>query len=873
MALSVNTNLDRYEIRAPLGAGGMGEVYRAYDPRLRREVAVKVLPASFSADAERLARFEQEAQAVSALNHPNILVVHDFGSHAGAPFVVSELLKGKTLREELQELRGTGLPPRRAADYALQIARGLAAAHELGIVHRDIKPENLFVTEDGRVKILDFGIAKLTETAHSVEAQTDILTRKFETGQGVMMGTVHYMSPEQARGDNDSIDRRTDIFSFGVVLHEMLGGRRPFERETLPETLTAIIREDPPELSETNPAVTPALAQVARHCLEKNPARRFQSASDLAFNLENLSGLSGRAASPAAETQTTNAGAWSRRLPLVAALALALLVLGALTGYLASRRSASAPTVPSFTRLTFKRGLFHAARFEADGRGVAYSAEWEGSPVQLYSARLDFPESHALAPENTHLLAVSSSGEMAILTGAARQSRHLYSGTLALLAPGGTAPREIAENVFEADYAPGGRSLAVTREAGGFQLEFPAGKVLYKSSASGYISNPRVSPGGDRVAFFEHPVRYDQRGALVVVDLAGNRKALTDEWGSAQGLAWNGVGDEIWFSAGPGSSDQALYAVSLAGRQRLVARIPGGMLLHDVARDGRVLLTREDIRYTIMALAPGETKERNLSWLEQSNPMALTRDGRTLLFTEYGVATGPNYAACVRKTDGSPPVRLGEGEPLALSADERWVLTLRHAPRPQLVLLPVGAGEPRMLPPANLDYLRRAAFLPDGKRFIFSASEPGHGLRVYLQDVDGGQPQAISPEGVRLAATNPLSPDGKSFVVGVAQKTFVFSLDASRQPVEVNGLTPDDALTRWTDDGRGFYGYRFRGLPGAIFRLDIESGRREQLRELSPPDAAGVYAANQVVVTPDGKTYAYRYLSLLSDLYLVEGLK
>ncbi len=286
--IEAGTKFGRYEIVSLIGAGGMGEVYRARDPKLGRDVAIKVLPAAFSADAERLRRFEQEAQAAGALNHPNILSIYDVATHDGSLYVVSELLEGETLRERMD---GAALPSRKAIDYALQIAHGLAAAHEKGIVHRDLKPENLFITKDGRVKILDFGLAKLIEPKIENEAQTDVPTRRINTSPGAVMGTAGYMSPEQVRGRG--VDHRSDIFSFGTVLYEMLSGNRAFKGESAIETLNAILKEDPPDISPTNSNVPPALERIVRHCMEKSPEERFQSARDLAFALEAISGFSG----------------------------------------------------------------------------------------------------------------------------------------------------------------------------------------------------------------------------------------------------------------------------------------------------------------------------------------------------------------------------------------------------------------------------------------------------------------------------------------------------------------------------------------------------------------------------------------------------
>jgi serine/threonine protein kinase len=295
--ISSGTKLGRYEVRSKIGAGGMGEVYKARDTELARDVAVKVLPSGFSADRDRLSRFKQEACAAGALNHPNILVVHDIGAHDGSPYVVSELLEGETLR---QRIGGNPLSQRRAIDYALQIALGLAAAHEKGIIHRDLKPDNIFITNDGRVKILDFGLAKLTQD-DGVQQQSDIATRRADTDPGVVMGTAGYMSPEQVRGL--ALDQRSDIFSFGAILYEMLSGRRAFHGESAADTMSAVLREDPPELSKSNKSVSPALERVVNHCLEKTPAARFHTARDLAFALEAISG------STSVSTQTVTAPA------------------------------------------------------------------------------------------------------------------------------------------------------------------------------------------------------------------------------------------------------------------------------------------------------------------------------------------------------------------------------------------------------------------------------------------------------------------------------------------------------------------------------------------------------------------------------------
>jgi Tol biopolymer transport system component len=365
MALTSGTKLGPYEIVAPLGAGGMGEVYRARDTRLGRDVAIKVLPEGLAHDADRLRRFEQEARTIAALNHPNILGIHDIGVHDGAPFLVSEFLEGQTLREKL----GSGpLPVRRAIEYALGIAQGLAAAHEKGIVHRDLKPENVFVTRDGRIKVLDFGLAKLVRPEENQEPGVTLTSP--ETLPGTVMGTVGYMSPEQVRGE--PIDPRSDIFSFGAVLYEMLTGKRAFKRETSAETMTAILREEPPALSETGGQGPPELQRLLTRCLEKSVARRFQSASDLAFALESLSGASSGTSIAKGVPQRKSMRAW---LPWVVAAAL---LLG--TAAWEMTRPPVAPANPlekaHFTRVTDLKSV--EAAISPDGRFVAFVSDHDG---------------------------------------------------------------------------------------------------------------------------------------------------------------------------------------------------------------------------------------------------------------------------------------------------------------------------------------------------------------------------------------------------------------------------------------------------------------------------------------------------------------
>jgi serine/threonine protein kinase/Tol biopolymer transport system component len=874
MTLAPGTKLGRYEIRSKIGEGGMGEVYRARDEKLNRDVAIKVLPASFSQDADRLRRFEQEAQAAGTLNHPNILAVYDVGTHDGAPYVVSELLEGETLRERLD---GPAIQQRKAVDYATQIARGLAAAHGRSIVHRDLKPENIFIAGDGQVKILDFGLAKLIEPVSASPMLTDLPTRKLNTTPGTVMGTLGYMSPEQV--DGKSVDYRSDIFSFGVVLYEMLAGRRAFpQRETLRETLHAIATEDPPVLSELNPHLSPSLEKVVERCLEKKPEDRFQSTRDLAFALEALSGASTTSqpelsTTPNLDLSTSPAIAAPARLRFWQILALAALLaavafsIGAFI--LGKRAGTTAP--PSYQRLTFNRGTIWNARFAPDGQAVVYSATWNGNLLDVFSARAGKTESRALNLENTDLLAISSANEMAVLRN--RQGPGSRRGTLARMPVDGGAARDILEDVQEADWSPDGTKLAVVRWVNGRnQLEYPIGKVLYETA--GYISHPRVSPRGDLVVFMDHQVQWDNRGWVAVVDPAGKKTVLSGEWSSEEGMAWTPAGDEVWFTASKGGEAEALYAVTLSGSERLVLRTTSHLTLHDISRDGHVLLDSYSDTANIAGLLPGETKERDFSWLVQGWLSDFSPDGKTILIHIVGEGAGINYAVYLRRTDGSPAIRLGDGDGPRLSPDGKWVLTILFTP-PQLALLPTGAGEARPLERGPIEqYGKRCGWFPDGKRIVFEGREPGREWRLYVQSIEGGLPRPITPEGTTGGSREIfISPDGKFVIALDAQHQPSFYPVAGGAPQPISHLESDDEIIGWSSDGNSLYLARTQVMPIKVYQFDSATWSRVLLKEVMPADPAGVIGPNIILMTPDGKGYMYSIRRQLSDLYLVGGLK
>jgi predicted Ser/Thr protein kinase len=850
MSLAPGTRLGPYQIVAPIGAGGMGEVFRARDTRLLRDVAVKVLPASFAADPERRARFEQEARAASALNHPNIITLFDIGDADGVMFIAMEYVEGKTLRE----LLGPGvLPSRKVLEIAEQLADGLAKAHEAGILHRDLKPDNVMVSKDGFVKILDFGLAKLG-AAMTLDGASDLETAaRPGTSPGAVMGTVGYMSPEQASGR--PVDFRSDQFSLGAVLYEMVTGTRPFVRKTSAETLVAIIREEPEDAAKLNPRSPAPLRWLIERCLEKDPEDRFSSTRDLARDLGSLrehlseSSISGEAqAAASARHRSVRPAAWAA-LGLVAGLGLAAL---------AWHSPAPPVSPPVFRQLTFRRGTVASARFAPDGQTVVYSAAWDGQPSEILAVRLDGPESRSLGLPSADVLSVSASGELAICLG--RRVRWGFEGygTLARVPLGGGSPREVLENVGDADWAPDG-SLAVARDTGlQRRLEFPIGKLLYQTA--GWISHVRVAPDGRRVLFIDHPQRGDNIGAASVIDDKGAPRVLAP---FALSAAWAANGEGIWLEGG--------QFVDASGGTRAAFAAPGLTTLYDVSKDGRQLLGRANYRREMVGLAPGGKTERNLTWLDWSHPDDLSKNGKTLLFDEQNqIDRDGNYTVYLRATDGSPPVRLGVGASLALSPDGKWALATLGS-EGDFVLLPTGAGEPRRLGKAGIK-TQWAEWFPDGERLLVSGSEPGHGNRLYLRDLGSGAPRAVSPEGVTFF-WRALGPDGRSAVaVEPEGMPWLYPLEGG-EPQAVPGATAEDTPIRWTADGRSLYVQRGFGAPARIEILDVATGQRRVWKELTPPDPAGVVSMGPIVISADGSSYVYSYRRLLDDLFVAEGLR
>jgi eukaryotic-like serine/threonine-protein kinase len=840
---------DRYRLERELGAGGMATVYLAEDVRHHRKVAIKVLHPELSAVLGP-DRFLKEIELTASLQHPHILPLFDSGSEDGKLWYAMPFIDGETLRARLA--RENQLPIADAVRIATEAADALDYAHRRGVVHRDIKPENILL-HDGHALVADFGIALAVEQAGG--------SRMTQTG--LSLGTPAYMAPEQAMGAR-SVDARADIYALGAVTYEMLAGEPPFTGPNAQAILAQVITAEPRSLALQRKSVPASIDAAVRTALEKLPADRFASAKEFADAL----------ARPAESVRVPAADpAGRRRRPswwALAAMGAVLVATSAAAFLLGTRRRPTTEQV-SFRQVTFTGQAIATARFAPDGQTIVFDARRQSSAPAIYVIRPDYPDARPLGLDDTHLLAVSSKNELAVITKARFVAHRMFIGTLARVPLEGGTPREMLDSVREGDWSPDGSSLAIIHVVGGRdRLEYPVGTVLFDTP--GYISDLRISPDGERVAFFDHVTRfpYDDRGGVDVVDRARHRTVLAKEFAGEEGLAWSADGRSVLFSASAGP-DMQIHEVGLHGGDRLALPTPGTMMMQDVSRGGRWLAIRDDREFQIRAHPPGRVDELDLSWLDQSVTAAISRDGRMLGITDASEFASADYATIVRKTDGSPAVRLGDGWISDFTPDGQWVVTVVPSTPPQLRLYPVGAGETRRLDFGAFGVLSDArVWGPGADSTLACGTISEHAPRCYLRTTsattwrpvtdDGADHGYVSPDGHLVLTT---SPDGSNRLYDLRTR--------SGRPVRA--LRAADRVLRWSPDGKSLWVWQTDTMPIMIDRVDIATDQRARLTTLVPQSGQGVSHIIGVGLADDPRVYMYGTVVQSSQLFVIEGAR
>ena len=832
-----------YAIQGLLGAGGMGDVYRARDTALGRDVAIKILPEAFSDDPDRLARFEQEAQFLASLTHPNIGAIYGLHTADGIRGLVLELVEGETLEERIK--RGP-FPLRHAVRIARQIGDALDVAHQRQIVHRDLKPANIKVTREDITKVLDFGLAKsLTESA-SAERQH-------------ILGTIAYMSPEQRRGD--FVDSRTDIWAFGCVLFEMLAGRRAFPGHGTGGAA--------PDWSLLPPTVPAGVVALLKRCLEEDPQRRRRDIGDVLLDLDEA-------------LSSSEAGREPRnglRLLTVAPLGVAVALLAFAAGW-ASRAavpSSARPAFPTWHKLTFDQGYVHAARFGPGGETILYSASWQGSPFRLFTTTTLSPESRALDLPPGGLLAVSGTGELALsLSCTFRPIHGGCLGTLARVPLLGGAPRNLADAVHAADFGPRGALAAVVED----RLEYPIGTRL--ADRAGLV---RISPDGRRLASSEPEV--DGRLAVVVRE-GPQRRVVSTGWTFISGLAWTLDGGAVLVTGvGPDIQDDVVLRIELAGQARPILRAGPRIRVLDAAAPDRLLVDQSsDLRRAWIHDLRAVGERRDLSWLGSSVVDALSADGRAMLLTirigptlEAGRQVESLYPIYLRPTDGGPATFLGNGYGRALSPDGRWALSVVPTEPDRrgasLVVHPLAGGPSRVLDAGGVFLGGRAvnASFAAGNRVLFDAAprDGATALETYVQSIDGGPAARLMHEPGHVVS--PVAPDGERFVSRRADGSLWVATIAPQPSVRLPfTLQRNQLIRQWTDDGRQVFVVALLDDRWLVTRVDVTTGVPQPHAEVRRDPLAERPGIN-FRVSRDGRTIVFSDTRILSSLFLIKGAR
>ncbi len=826
MTISPGTCLGPYEIVAPIGAGGMGEVWRAKDTRLSREVAIKFLPQSVADDPDWLRRFQQEAHAAGTLNHPNLVTIHELGTDNDVPFIAMELLEGETLRTKLGEGAGARIPIRKAIDYSVQMAHGLAAAHDKGIIHRDLKPENIFITRDGRVKLLDFGLAKVTT------ALEDARTEARGTTPGTMLGTIGYMSPEQVRGQK--VDHRTDLFAFGMILYEMLSGKRAFHGDSTADTMSAILHEDPPELSESNPNVSPGVDRIIRHCLEKNPEERFQSARDVAFDLQTISGLSGSA--PAiAHRRPIDTKQW---LGLAAACAVGLL-LGVASTALFKRGGAVAAAPRTLAQLTFQGGVERYPSLSPDGKTFLFVSEASGNP-DIYLQRVDGRNAINLtkdSPAADVQPAFSPDGEHI----AFRSDRD--GGGIFVMGATGESVRRLTDFGYNPSWSPDGAEIVFSSEgidlnpqgrnlAGGLwvvSVKSGAVKLLTKHDAV----QPSWSPHGDRIAYWGLVGGGGQRDIWTIAAHAANPDKTIVPVTTDPPLDWN----PFW------SAD-------------------GKYLYFGSDRDGTLNLWRIRIDET-SGKTEGAPEPLNLptqfaahfSAARTTNAIAFSSLSSTDTLERYAFdpLRGSISAAPAVVFSGSLPINS-----FSFSPDGKQIVFRTSGKQEDLFVMNSDGGDLRQIT-NDPEKDRGPSWSRDGK-LVYFYSDRGGRYEIWSIRPDGSGLTQITRTAGQITVLWPRSsPDGSRLLTySPTDGSYIWRFDRAR----LEALPRIDAQhvfvdASWSPDGRSLAGLSARTSDvskiDGVFIYSFETKRFEKISD----DAAALFSSVQWL--PDGKRVLYPY--------------